>query len=146
MIQFRFGLRPVDDIRPWGGETPYLSWFSLTDGWYGLEADGHHLFRYSDGTYVDYYVVRLWEDVLVALPEALEPVPNDLLPFVADDHSAWLPVDNPETEAETEAAVGWYGQHSLDMGYLRSAPHIRWWRTVGGVSGGVSGEASATTS
>ncbi|MET4927386.1 DUF5984 family protein [Streptomyces sp. PSRA5] len=127
MIQFRFGLTPVKDIRPWGGDTPSLSWFSLTDGWYDLEADGHHLFRHTDGTHVDYYVVRLWEDVLDALPAALEPVPADLVPFVAGDLMAWLPSDRPDTEA----AADWYGQHSLDMGYSQSAPHIRWWRTAG---------------
>ncbi|MET9555618.1 DUF5984 family protein [Streptomyces sp. NPDC006645] len=128
MIEFRFGLTPVNDIHPWGGDTPSLSWFSLTDGWYDLEADGRHLFRYPDGSYVDYYVVRLWEDLLDALPLALEPVPRDLVPFIAGDHSTWLPADSPDTEA----AAGWYGQHSLDMGYLGAAPHIRWWRTVGG--------------
>ncbi|MFC9608345.1 DUF5984 family protein [Streptomyces niveus] len=131
MIQFRFGLTPVKDIQPWGGDTPSLSWFSLTDGWYVIEADGHHLFRDSDATHVDYYVVRLWEDVLDALPEALEPVPEDLLPFVAGDHRGWRPNVSPKTGA----AANWYGQHGLDTGYLRSAPHIRWWRTVEKESG-----------
>lgn len=126
MIQFRFGLTPVRDIQPWGGDTPSLSWFSLTDGWYEIKAGGHHLLRHRDGTHVDYYVVRLWEDVLDALPEVLEPVPDDLVPFLAGDPSTWLPTDSPETEA----AADWHGQHSLDMGYLQSAPHIRWWRTV----------------
>ncbi|MFE3247464.1 DUF5984 family protein [Streptomyces sp. NPDC059209] len=53
MIQFRFRLTPMRDIRPWGGDTPSLSWFSLTDSWYDLEASGHQLFRCSDGRYVD---------------------------------------------------------------------------------------------
>ncbi|MFC8078740.1 DUF5984 family protein [Streptomyces sp. NPDC057307] len=131
MIEFRFGLTPVKDIQPWGGDTPSLSWFSLTDGWYDMVADGPHLLRYPDGTCVDYYVVRLWEDLLDALPAALEPVPRDLLPFIAGGHSTWLATDSPDTEA----AAGWYGQHSLDMGYLRSAPHIRWWRTVSQAGG-----------
>lgn len=127
VIRFRFALTPVDGIQPWGGETPSLSWFSLTDGWYDIEADGHHLFRHTaDGAPVDYYVVRLWEDVLDALPEALEPVPADLVPFMAGDHATWLPADHPDAEA---AAVR-YGQHVLDTGYLRTTPHIRWWRTT----------------
>ncbi|MEV4995650.1 DUF5984 family protein [Streptomyces niveus] len=127
MIRFRFGLTPVHDIQPWGGDAPSLSWFSLTDGWYDIEADGRHLFRHgADGTSVDYYVVRLWEDVLDVLPEALEPVPADLVAFMAGDHTRWLPADSPDTEA----AVTWYGQHALDTGYLRTAPHIRWWRTT----------------
>ncbi|MFE4491823.1 DUF5984 family protein [Streptomyces niveus] len=127
MIRFRFGLTPVHDIQPWGGDTPSLSWFSLTDGWYDIEADGRHLFRHpADGTSVDYYVVRLWEDVLDTLPQALEPVPADLVAFMAGDHAQWLPADRPDTEA----AATWYGQHALDTGYLRSAPHIRWWRTT----------------
>ncbi|MFD3518885.1 DUF5984 family protein [Streptomyces sp. NPDC058653] len=127
MIQFRFGLTPVNDIQPWGGDTPSLSWFSLTDGWYDMVADGHHLLRYTDGTCVDYYVVRLWEDVLDALPEALEPVPSELVAFVAGDSTAWLSADSPDADA----AATWYGQHGLDTGYLRLAPGIRWWRTVG---------------
>ncbi|WP_329074541.1 DUF5984 family protein [Streptomyces niveus] len=127
MIRFRFGLTPVHDIQPWGGDTPSLSWFSLTDGWYDIEVDDRHLFRHAaGGTSVDYYVVRLWEDVLDVLPQALEPVPADLVPFVAGDHTQWLPADRPDTEA----AAAWYGQHALDTGYLRTAPHIRWWRTT----------------
>ncbi|MFE3247465.1 DUF5984 family protein [Streptomyces sp. NPDC059209] len=69
--------------------------------------------------------------MLHALPAALEPVPQDLLPFIAGDHSTWLRTDSPDTGS----AADWYGKHGLDTGYLQSAPHIRWWRSVGGVSG-----------
>ncbi|WSK39909.1 DUF5984 family protein [Micromonospora maris] len=74
-----------------------LHWFGLTDGWYWIDLNGHELLRYSDHTmrhlhadgyegmpYVDYYVVRLWEDLLQALPAVLEPVPADLVLFEPD--------------------------------------------------------------
>jgi hypothetical protein len=97
VIRFRFELRPVDKITPWGGQDRMLHWFGLTDGWYWIELDGHELLRYSDTTlrrwrgegydaarpYVDYQVVRLWEDVIQLAPAVLEPVPADLARFVA---------------------------------------------------------------
>ncbi|MFJ4574320.1 DUF5984 family protein [Streptomyces sp. NPDC088846] len=50
MINFRFGLLPVEEIQPWGGvgESPRLSWFGLTDGWYCVDVGGHELLRYDD--------------------------------------------------------------------------------------------------
>ncbi|MGW6509744.1 DUF5984 family protein [Streptomyces niveus] len=106
MIRFRFGLTPVHDIQPWGGDTPSPSWFSLTDGWYDIEADGRHLFRHpAGGTSVDYYVVRLWEDVLDALPQALEPVPADLVAFMAGDHT-----DLPHLRHEQRDRASWLGR------------------------------------
>lgn len=94
-IRFRFELRPLAQAHPWGGDRRTLHWFGLTDGWYWIELNGHELLRYSDQTvrrwqadgyqdvpYVDYYVVRLWEDLLELLPAVLEPVPADLVPFI----------------------------------------------------------------
>ena len=44
MLRFRFRLKPVEDIAPWGGsapdERPYFSWFGLTDGWFWIEVGG----------------------------------------------------------------------------------------------------------
>jgi hypothetical protein len=102
MIRFAFELRPLAAIRPWTdarGEDPHLSWFGLTDGWCWIETGQEQLFRYDDATlstwraegfeagrpYVDYQVVRLWEDALAVLPHVLEPVPDVLRSFVARD-------------------------------------------------------------
>jgi hypothetical protein len=42
---FHFRLRELSAIQPWGQDDPYLSWFSLTDGWYWLTLGGQELFR-----------------------------------------------------------------------------------------------------
>jgi hypothetical protein len=141
VIRFRFELRPIGDIEPWGaGERPELHWFGLTDGWYWIELAGHELLRYSPATlrrwrsdgdevarpYVGYYVARLWEDLIGMLPGSLEPVPGDLVELVSGDRSDWRAGVAPHTDA----AALWYGEHCLDLGYLRRPPHIRWWRTV----------------
>ncbi|HEX5540246.1 MAG TPA: DUF5984 family protein [Micromonospora sp.] len=139
-IRFRFELRPLAQVHPWGRERRTLHWFGLTDGWYWIELNGHELLRYSDQTvrrwqadgyegmpYVDYYVVRLWEDLLQLLPAVLEPVPADLVPFIEADSTAWP--ERGEHEEDFTAEV-WDGDRVLDLGYLRNGPVIRWWRTI----------------
>ncbi|HEY9907288.1 MAG TPA: DUF5984 family protein [Thermosynechococcaceae cyanobacterium] len=88
---FDFHLRPLEEVMPWGKPpNSYLSWFVLTDGFYRLQVGSEFLFNYSDDfaerwaaqsvsvhtrSFVDYYVVRLWEDLLEILPDVLEPLP-----------------------------------------------------------------------
>jgi hypothetical protein len=140
-LRFRFELRPLAEVHPWGRERRTLHWFGLTQGWYWIELDGHELLRYSDQTvrrwvadgylgppYADYYAVRLWEDLLRLLPAVLEPVPADLVPFIEADSTGWRERDEHE---EDFTAEGWYGDRVLDLGYLRNSPVIRWWRTIG---------------
>lgn len=143
MIRFRFGLRPVQDVEPWGGESPTLHWFALTSGWYWIEVGDHELLRYSERTlrgwaveegacgaqipYVDYYVARLWEDVLEMVSVLTEPVPADLVDFVAGELSDWASHD---TSPQAEAAGSWHADHTLYMGPLQNAPRIRLWRTI----------------
>src|SRR5579859_7957306 len=92
---FNFRLRHVDEIAPWGEEGDYsLSWFGLTDGCYWMDCGGQELFRHSDAIieawkrsghplsdppYMDYQIVRLWEDLLEILPAILSPVPQQIL-------------------------------------------------------------------
>ncbi|MGW4646947.1 DUF5984 family protein [Kitasatospora sp. NPDC004289] len=142
-LRFRFGLTPLDRVRPWGSERPVLHWFGLTDGWYGIDLGGHELLRYSERTlralratgdgracpYVDHYVVRLWEDVLELVSEAMEPVPADLADLAGDLAPGWAWEDAPE---EADAALAWYGAGFLNTSYLRVAPHLRCRRTVSG--------------
>jgi Family of unknown function (DUF5984) len=139
VIRFRFRLRPITEVSPWGPDRR-LHWSGLTDGWYWIEIDGLELLRYAPQTgrtwigdgpaaptsYVDYYVVRLWEDVLDLLPAVLEPVPDDLAELMSSDPGNWVSLD----EAHTEAAADWHGSHALDMSYLRCPPSIRWWRRI----------------
>lgn len=141
VIRFRFRLRPIAEISPWGPDRRDLHWFGLTDGWYWIEIDGLELLRYAPQTlrgwdgdgppvqepYVDYYVARFWEDLLGLLPAVLEPVPDDLAEFMSSN-AGWGPPD----EERAEAAAEWHGNHVLDMGYLRCPPRIWWWRRTSG--------------
>lgn len=143
MIRFRFGLTPLDRVGPGGHQYRTPHWFALTEGWYYLDVGGHDLLRVSERTaellrtqaghreaphdcYVEYYVARLWEDTLTSLPSALEPVPSDLIDFVATESTSWSWADTPEVDA----ASTWYGDRTLDTGYLWFGPHVRWWRAV----------------
>src|SRR4051812_35106988 len=83
MPLFNFVLRSPEQITQWAKS---LHWFGLTDGWYWLHLGDQEVPRSvkrsaeaPDGlSYVDYNVVRLWEDLLDILPEILEPVPPDV--------------------------------------------------------------------
>ncbi|WP_328464239.1 DUF5984 family protein [Streptomyces sp. NBC_00448] len=148
MIRFRFGLTPLAEVEPWGAGRE-LHWFGLTDGWYGIDAGGHELLRYSERTvrelrgegerdgrgaphpYVEYYVVRLWEDLLALVSGAMEPVPPDLVGIAAEVEQEWPHLDTVETP-EADAALTWHGAGYLYTGYLRIAPAVRLWRTVVG--------------
>jgi hypothetical protein len=147
VLRFCFVLRPIAEVAPWvgnggdsGGEQPKLHWFALTDGGFWIELDQQQLLRYADelverwrddgwtndGPYVEHYVARLWEDLIELLPAALEPVPADLLAFVASDPDAWRQADG----AQTAAAARWHRRRRQNMSYLRGGPEIRWWRTI----------------
>ncbi|MFE2938850.1 DUF5984 family protein [Streptomyces sp. NPDC059255] len=140
-MRIRFGLTPLEQVGPWGRERPVLHWFGLTDGWYCVDLGGHEVLRYSERSvrqlrneeeggpqhpYVDYYVVRLWEDMIALVSGAMEPVPPDLLDVAAELSPEWTWRDTPEAEA----ALNWHSAGFLYTDYLRVAPHIRCWRTV----------------
>ncbi|WP_327146875.1 DUF5984 family protein [Nocardia sp. NBC_01327] len=144
MMRVRFELAPLKMVVPWG-ESRCLHWFGLTQGKYCLEVGGVELLRYAerkansiaDGSaaatsWVDYYVVRLWEDLLTVLPPALEPVPDDLAKFFAAEPERWVDtsdpslLDDPAIDAASEA----YSLRWTDSSYLRFGPAFRWWRTL----------------
>jgi hypothetical protein len=139
VIRFRFGLTPLDQVAPWGREERRLHWFGLTDGWYWIQLGEHELLRYApeilerrrdvptaQHPYVDYYLARLWEDVISLTLAVMQPVPDDLLPLMSGERDDWL---EPDTD-EWWAAASWYDDHTLNLGYLLQAPQIRAWRTV----------------
>ncbi|MFB6724083.1 DUF5984 family protein [Kribbella sp. NPDC056345] len=127
LLRFRFELRAVGEVAPWGRDELTLHWFGLTEGWYWVEAGGVRLLRFAadhEIPYVDYYVVRLWEDLLAVLPAAVEEVPADLVGFVESDGSEWK-----DTESDVaDLAMEWWGSRSVYFGYLREAPSLRCWR------------------
>ncbi|MFB8007058.1 DUF5984 family protein [Nocardia sp. NPDC056000] len=144
-MRFRFELTPLEEVHPWGSVTPNLHWFGLTDGLYCLDVGGVELLRYTDRTmdwlttqrdrpplpWVDYYVVRLWEDMLAVLPYILEPVPDDLVDYMIT--GSMVPVDlddsildNPAVDAAWDAS----GERRVDTSYLRFGPTLSWCRTL----------------
>lgn len=133
MIAFPFELRPLDDVVPWGGDPPTLHWFGLTDGWFGLEVAGHQLLRTTEpdaADRIEYQVARLWEDVAELVPAVLEPVPADLVAFVASQRASWVQDPPDDDEDDCDAAAIWHGNHRLDLGYLREPPGLAFWSTV----------------
>ncbi|MHC5676534.1 DUF5984 family protein [Nostoc sp.] len=153
---FDFSLRPLKEVQAWGKPPDLsLSWFGFTEGFYRLQVGSEFLLNYSDdfvdlwakrfpnygGSFVDYYLVRLWEDILDMLPDVLEPLPTELSNFFEKDETAWFEwkndavnwVDNQPNEDKAieafELAVSWQDTRRLDAGYLQNAPRIWIWST-----------------
>jgi Family of unknown function (DUF5984) len=154
---FDFHLSPLDEVHPWGKPPDLsLSWFGFTEGSYRLQVGSEFLLNYSDeivdhwaeknpdiksGPFVDYYVVRLWEDILDLLPDALEPLPKEISKFFEKDKNAWFQwendaltwVDSQSDEEQAlevfELAVWWQRDRRLDAGYLQNSPRIWIWTT-----------------
>lgn len=154
---FDFYLCPLEEVKPWGKpQNLSLSWFGFTEGFYRLQVGSEFLLNYSDelvnhwakqfpniygGPYVDYYVVRLWEDILDMLPNVLEPLPSELFNFFEKDKNAWFHwksnalnwVDNQPDEDKAletfEFAVLWQDVRCLDAAYLQNSPRIWIWST-----------------
>jgi len=86
-----FELTPVEKVLPWGSPGNHsLTWFGLTEGRYWINAGVDTLFEYSERVrhndadrYCDYYVGRIFEDVMNMLPAVLEAVPHDLRRYVS---------------------------------------------------------------
>ena len=72
-LRLHYELRDLESVAPWGDDPPSLHWFGLTDGWYDLQLDEARIFETSDsdGRGVDYYVARMWEDLIAVAPHAL---------------------------------------------------------------------------
>lgn len=115
-----------------------MSWFGLTDGWYCIDVGAAKLLRYAGeatdpfDARMDYYVARLWEDLMELLPAALEPVPDDLKDLLTGEPAeGWLSLCD-DTNGDALDAALWSDSRTLDLGYLTEAPRVRIWRTVGG--------------
>jgi len=154
---FNFHLRPVEVIEPWEAEgRAYLHWFGLTDGWYWIDVGGDQLFSRTESArchfestkesgipeqFVNYYVCRLWEDLLDQLPYFLEPVPEYVLERIKPGISAVRWRDQvgdylfPETDGDWptenfvrfDQVVNWLDQRRLPCGNLQHGPNIWFW-------------------
>ena len=145
-----FELRPVEAIA--AAERPPLGWFLLTDGYYWLDVAGAQLFRLTEAylasfgdagaaavprPFVEYYVVRLWEDLLGMAPAVLDPLPPALARRLATDagwrrwvqsvqhwRNSWVGDD----DLVNEEATRWWHDRSLPTSHLRLGPRIWLWR------------------
>lgn len=158
---FQFQLALVIDIAPWTtpsrGNEKSLHWFGLTDGCYWLEVGGTELLRYSQplldhwareypkarlSPYVNYYVVRLWEDILGMLPAVLEPIPEDLMAYIrpggvwgswaaweqwSNRAHVWMDAVEDDSWEFFGNATAWWGERRLDTGYLSAGSAIWFW-------------------
>lgn len=136
----RFDLEDIEKVGAWGNPGNYnLHWFGLTSGRYWIETEYGSPMEYttaiqehwSHGNYPDYYVVRLFEDLLHMLADVLEPVPADVASLVANPGwragaRQWR--DTTEDEELWYPASEWWDERSLDMGYLTYAPKLTFWR------------------
>ncbi|MEK7725493.1 MAG: DUF5984 family protein [Acidobacteriota bacterium] len=158
---FEFKLDSIEDVQPWG-ESPnkQIHWFALTQGIYRLKVGDEYLLNYSNeftaqisekfpniryrGTFVDYYIVRLWEDLIDILPHILEPVPKELQHFLESDYKIqrdWSEkvadwhdkaelskvLNNDEIWEICENATDWINNRCLDSGYLSPSANIWIW-------------------
>lgn len=138
MFRFEFELRPLAAVPPWGGDHPRLHWFGLTSGWYWISAQGYEFLRYSheavrtwdlERPYPDYYVARLWEDLIVLRWALQEPVPEDLISFVDGTFlPREFPVNDDDFGDDVDAAFSFQSDYALDLGYLTDAPQLTCWR------------------
>ena len=150
---FEFILRPLGEVQPWGEDKPTLHWFGLTDGWCWWNVGSQQLFRYSqvwldrwagqypklasDLPYVDYNVVRPWEDLLDFLRTVLEPVPEDLILRInglqewnlfRDKARSWMEEQDTDEAWDLQSiAFHWWSQRTWDAGYLHHPPKIWSW-------------------
>ncbi|HEY7417971.1 MAG TPA: DUF5984 family protein [Ktedonobacteraceae bacterium] len=160
---FHFQLTPIAEITPWGTkDEPVLHWFGLSDGHYWIRVGETEVFRYSKAflaahppqdlalathssqLYVDYYIVRLWEDMLEIVPDILDPLPSSLLQRMEpiDQWLQWCQKahrwqEDPEEICSEETldarydlyhkALHWWWDRQLSTGPIRFYPGIFFW-------------------
>lgn len=157
---FEFELSPIEDVSPWG-EPPNqsLSWFGFTDGKYRIKVGSEYLLNFSkeytkhlnekfpeyvsETTFVEYQVVRFWEDILEMLPAILEPVPEEIQYFFLSgdkdyddlrnnlldwqDAEIIKGVKESEILDFSELAVCWLDDRRLNNQYLRNPAAVWIW-------------------
>lgn len=139
-VRFEFRLTPLDRYVPWDPARA-VSWFELTDGEQVVWLDDQALFssellapeRAGERRWLDYSVVRMWEDVLELFPYLREPVPAEIARRLEPGAGwerwrerawAWLERADDEAADELEQALGWASRRTLDVGHLVAAPRL----------------------
>ena len=157
MALFEFKLKPLGEVLPWGEEPNLnLHWFGLTDGIYYMNVGEDQLFRSSkeillhwkkewpdldtNCEYVDYQVVRLYEDLLDILADVMQAIPAELQQYIDSQKSQELwgnelrdiftSTEDEETEDLYYLATEWWSScRSLSTSHLSNGPNIWLWRT-----------------
>lgn len=110
---------------------PMLSWFRLSDGVFDARVGAHSLYAPPPGG-VDYYVARLWEDLVRVEPFAVEVVPARLADLIADPPTWQKAVDqllerSPDA-SRTGGTLAWWARRVVDSSYLTDGPTLRFIR------------------
>jgi hypothetical protein len=155
MALFEFQLKPLEKMTPWGNQPELdLHWFGLTEGIYYLNVGNEQLFRFSKEIiqhwrkqypelnglehYVDYQVIRLYEDVLKILPDVLNPIPaeaNCLIEtpsvqkkWIADLTKVLEADDDDELYDTCYKVTDWWTYRHLSNMHLNHGPDIWFFR------------------
>lgn len=151
MSIFEFNLKPLPEVLPWGHEgKKYLHWFGLTYGIYYLNIKGNKLYKNSEeylnylkktypesninSPYIDYQIIRLYEDFLEILPNVLQEIPVKLITLIKSPDSekeflnkyAVKKVDKNDWEIYYNA-TRWWGCRCLASWHLQHGPNIQFW-------------------
>lgn len=90
-MKFNYLFKPLDVLIRELKENNHINWFNLTDGCYNIEFDDVKLFEYSDtivkennmiSNSLEYYVIRIVEDIFEVLMNTLNPMPEDIFELV----------------------------------------------------------------
>ena len=152
MTLFEFKLKDLVDVMPWDDENgKKLHWFGLTDGYFYMNVNGEQLFHSTDeiieywknenpefapvSNYVDYQVVRSYEDLLYILPNVLQPIPTAVFKHIEtfnkqvqfenifDNYLDFLGEDD-EPGDEYFDATEWFYLRRLSTMHLNQGPDI----------------------
>lgn len=143
-----FELTPIEEIVPWGVPGDHsLAWFGLTEGRYWINAGVDTLFEYNQRVrhndadrYCEYYVARIFEDVMNMLPGILDAVPQDLRRYLSGNSGReWIKAcefwseQNLDEDAGDEIWDTWecagllLNNRLLETGYLSPSTSILLW-------------------
>jgi uncharacterized protein DUF5984 len=140
LLRFDFRLTPLDRYEPWNAARA-VSWFELTDGEQVVRLDEQEIFTLEEFSsesggkrcWLDYQVVRMWEDLLVLFPYAKRPVPEEIARRLEPGAGwerwrkrAWERMEglDERTAEELEQAFSWASRRTLDVGHLVAAPRL----------------------
>ncbi|MBB4751811.1 DUF5984 family protein [Actinoplanes lobatus] len=137
MLRFQFECRPLADVSPWGRSQLTLHWFGLSEGWFWFDSEDREVLRYRDEAvrrwdlerpYPDYYIARMWEDLILLRWVLEEPVPDDLVPFVDGTFPSREIPDDDVYGDDVDVAFSVQSDFNVYLGYLAQSPTLKCWR------------------